>query len=213
MLVQIVCVRHPEKKDDCITAHGAMQAYAAALALAEAGFKFGRIVVSGANLTKQAARVMAAALDMDPDIPLDVWNGFHYQKTMDEVFCLDADSTAAIKREIELLKAAHDGKPTLANALAVSAYARQGRSLVRKTLEQLALDMCENEETGAALVLSHSPWLELGANPGETPYGIGESDAIVYSVAVYELGVDKTMEAVTLDNTRLIKAPMPGKTN
>jgi len=173
--VKIVVCRHPEKDDDKITPHGAAQCFAAALALAEKDLKPELLLYSGAVRTNQAARVMAAAMQA-----FNVWpeenKDFHFE----ECFKKNLDgSMDKFKAELEKIKLAGG---TLEHALEISKYARQGRIQVTEAILTLAHVLAGHGKT-VALVVSHSPWTEFAAiDPDAMPYGLGEADAVVYTV-------------------------------
>ncbi|TAN33501.1 phosphoglycerate mutase family protein [Patescibacteria group bacterium] len=174
----IIVVRHPEKDGDKITALGAMQAFATALALGAMFPKITQILWSGANRAWQAAMVTLAALGGDGRW-LKESRGFHFEPTFTNVYGKDAPAafkaeTAAIKERL--------GKSalTVADALEHSEYARQGRVVMTDTLFKLASTMKDDD---VVLAVSHSPWLELAAlDPATMPYGIGEAEAVAYHI-------------------------------
>ncbi|MBI5071327.1 hypothetical protein HZB93_00290 [Candidatus Falkowbacteria bacterium] len=199
MPATIVVVRHPEKDGDKITPHGAEQAFAAALALGER-FKnfegFDRLIHSGAHRAWQALRVMAAALGLK--LPDEERSFLNFTATLTQTL----GSSDAFYAEVAKMKAAEGtDRLTLAMALRHSEFARQGRQIMINGLLGLACDMAMRGQA-TALTVSHSPWLELASFDTEnTPYGIGESDAVIYVVAGDEI----------LVGSELVRAPLPGK--
>ncbi|MBU0648802.1 histidine phosphatase family protein [Patescibacteria group bacterium] len=189
--VKIVVCRHPEKDGDKITAHGAKQCFAAALALAEKGLKPELLLYSGAVRTNQAARVMAAAMqvfDLEPEED----RGFHFEKCFKQTLNNDMD---AFKAEMEKIKQAGG---TMTRAVEISKYAREGLAQVSSAILDLANKMASRGKK-VVLVVSHSPWAEFATiDPDAMPYGLGEADAVVYTVEA-DLG--------EIVDSELIKAP------
>lgn len=198
MPATIVVVRHPEKDGDRITPHGAEQAFAAALALGERFKNFGgfdRLIHSGANRAWQALRVMAATMNLN--LPLEEYSLLNFTATLEKTL----GSSDAFYAEVAKMKAAEGAdRLTLAMALRHSEFARQGRQIMINGLLGLAGDMTRKGQE-VALAVSHSPWLELASFDTETmPYGVGESDAVVYVV-----------KDGKIISSELIRAPLPGK--
>jgi phosphohistidine phosphatase SixA len=197
MQTRIIVCRHPEKEGDRITAHGAQQAFAAAVNLANRGFEIERFIYSGARRTWQAVQIMATALDVEAGA--ERWEGFHFQGVLDT---LGVQNTVVLGEISEIRE--HGG--TLAAALETSTtYARLCREQLTEALEALASDM-EQSHQRTALVLSHSPYLECAAlEPAEMPYALGESDAVIYTL--------ETTRTPFIVSSTLIKAPIPGATH
>ncbi len=197
MTVKIVVVRHPEKNGDRITPHGAEQAFAAAVALEH--FKFERLLHSGLHRAWQTLQVMAAAMDLEVDVPAESRPFLNFTETLTAT----VRDSKGFFAEVEAMKKTEGvDKLTLAMALRHSEYARLGRRIVTKGLIVLAVDM-ELRGQMTALAVSHSPWLELAAlDPETTPYSVGEADAVVY-----------TVEDGRVVSSELIKAPLAGKSH
>lgn len=184
----IVVARHPQKDPhgaDEITGFGAMQAWAAAenLRTKRRLAKVGRLIYSGANRTWQASRVMAAALWLS--LVPEENEAFHFKKLFDQIFG-EKGGEEAFWEDFRRVKEAGG---TVGAALEISAYARLGRQQVERAILQLASDMAGKEQR-IALVLSHSPLLELAvpsAFQGVIPYQIAETDAVIYRVADQEI--------------------------
>jgi len=193
----IVVIRHPEKDGDKITAKGAMQIFAATLALVALGYKPTKFFYSGARRTFQALLVgiaaMAETLGMIiPEIVKCDW--LHFQPILDKLDRADAD---AVLTDIKKIKAAGG---TLKIALEMSKYAVLARERMGLALVHIS-SLTEDDET--AFALSHSPLTEMAALDIETaPYALGEADAVVYE-----------MDGAKLVSSKLIKAPIEGKTN
>ena len=205
MNILIDVVRHPQKAKkadgtgslDEITPHGAMQAFAAAQAhLADSPPDF--LAFSGANRTRQAARVMAAALGLD--LPLHELDGFHFAKVFGEIY-EGEEGRDRFFSQLSELHEAHGGQASLQDALDATndlgRYAREGREAIQSAIIELAKSMAHGDERHA-LVLSHSPWTEQGfVNPAEINFGLGESDTVRYVVRV-EPGAPEIVESTFL---------------
>lgn len=200
MAKRIVVMRHPERKvegavgADEISPHGAEQAWAMASKLKSLGYVFTYLVYSGLKRTLQTARLMAAAFDLPLNTELVKVEAFDFTLTLKTTV---KDSTG-FKAEVARMKAlTGTNELTVAQALEHSEYARRGQKIVTSGLFVVAGVMTDGE---TALVLSHSPWTELAAvDPAAMPYGIGEADAIVY-----------TIDGDRIVASQLLKAPLPG---
>lgn len=139
------------------------------------GFKFDRLVYSGAKRCKQAARVMALALDLDLVPQVD--EEFHFKREHDRFFGGDSKLFFAEKAEID------KSGGTVAVAQRMSEYARATRMQILTALFNLARMMGVAKQT-MALVLSHMSVAEMGAvDERAMPYCIGEADAVCYTIS------------------------------
>ncbi len=191
-MVKILGMRHGQKDGDKITVLGAKQVFAAGLNLSERGFRFERIIHSGAIRTKQSLYVMAAALKLFK-LPLEENKSFSYTTVIKY-----HKDYAEFKAEMMKIKKAGG---TLDVALELSNYARAIREFMTKSLLDLAEDM-ERRKQIYALAISHSPLIiSASPEPWQTPYGLFECDGILYTI--------KKGQITDFD---IIRAPIQGKT-
>lgn len=204
-IVDIFLARHPQKKGDEITPHGALQAFAAGVALRGRGVKVAQAFYSGALRTFQAANVMIAGLG--PEIyrgtrPLER-PGLNFRDVYTPIFGSGEAATQACLAEIAAVHAVED---SVAQAIRISRYARGGReAMVKFLLEQAREMQIIGYEASAVLCLSHSPWLELAAvEPEKMPYSLPEA-----SIVHYRLQVLRNI----IVSSELILPPIPGERN
>ncbi|MBI4426929.1 MAG: phosphoglycerate mutase family protein [Candidatus Magasanikbacteria bacterium] len=190
----VVVVRHGQKDGDALTPVGAMQIFAAVLALVkEYKFQFSHLFYSGANRTWQAMQVAIAIVGKDAQAGLEELLNFQQIYKI-----LGDDEQKRVLGDIPQIRAAGG---TVANALELG-----GRypTLARDRMTQAILKIADAmPDECAALCFSHSPYAELAApSAGAMTYAIGEADAVEYRV---KDGV--------IVSAALIPAPMAGKSN
>ncbi|PIR74430.1 MAG: hypothetical protein COU35_02495 [Candidatus Magasanikbacteria bacterium CG10_big_fil_rev_8_21_14_0_10_47_10] len=207
--VTVVVMRHPQKTGrsaDAITAFGAQQAFAAAQALAERFDNIGMLFFSGAKRTLQTAQIIEAALLLNAEPPITM-RGFHFDVVFDQCFPGEAGRSYFFE-QLDALKSEHHDAPKLSHALALKnelgVYARMGREAVTTALAEVA-DILDQEKCDTGLVVSHSPWTELASlHPEETPFGLGEADAVAYTL-------EADADGWYIASSELIRAPLEGK--
>lgn len=173
----IVVCRHPDRMNDMVTELGGMQAIKLARYLEDKGLTPDRVQHSGAGRTRQAANFMSIAIsayDLTPQENRD----FHFMDVIKSLSGLNIESIGENHDKIEA-----DGN-TVRAALAHNVYARRIRDYLALALQKLCQEMEERNEK-CAWVVSHGYFAELAVPNiirGEVPYGIGFSDAIIYTM-------------------------------
>jgi len=186
----VIVMRHGEKNGDKLTAFGAQQVFAASAELSKR-FTFAHFTSSGMNRTNQTIRIAAAAVGvfdavMEVDDEFNPFDIFSQGGGMEQYFI-----------DLPVIK---EKGGTMEAALEISQTARLGREKINKAIIATA---ARNGNGSTTLVACHSPYSEMGAvDPSIMPYGIGECDAVCYTVVN---GV--------IVSSELIKAPLEGSTN
>jgi len=214
--VSVVVVRHPEKDGDCITPYGAQQAFASAQQLQQLGIIIDRFYSSGFHRTWQAAMVMSAAISCyGKEEEIEVNTHFSYLDPLEESYQDDSEGFLN-----EMGKLRKNGCTTIeaarnAGSERFKEYIRLASKNLQEGLFEVARELIANGKL-TALVLCHSPYTELCSDPAETPLGLGESDAVIYEVEVeFEeiMGEISKFGNAAIVSSKLITAPLPGKTN
>jgi len=154
------------------------------------------MLYSGAHRTRQTAAVMGAALGLWIDPVVE--GRFHFQPVIDELY---PDDPGAVLRELKDVRKAGGN---VAVAATMSEYARRSGERLLAGI----LGVADQHPAGAdILVISHSPYAEcatmlIAEAAKNCPYGLGESDAVVYAV-----------EGGVVLNAQYIPAPLEGATN
>ncbi len=175
---KIIAFRHSQKTDpnadgtEPITAYGAMQIFAAALVL-PLGLIPRCIIHSGVPRARQCAEIIRAALQSEAPLEVDI--GLDIRPMFQQF-----DPKQALA-EIHAARTENDSVLTIVRK---TAYGQAARQRITETLLRIARQTDERgEET--ALVVSHSPYIELAANGTGTekiPGGLYEADAIIYEI-------------------------------
>jgi broad specificity phosphatase PhoE len=214
--VQVVVVRHPEKDGDCITPYGAQQAFASAQQLNDLGVIIDRAYSSGFHRTWQAAMVMSSVINWrDSVTEISVNPKFSYVAPLKGSYQDDSEGFLN-----EMGKLRKNGCTTIeaarnAGSERFKEYIRLASKNLQEGLFEVARELIANGKL-TALVLCHSPYTELCSDPAETPLGLGESDAVIYEVEVeFEeiMGEISKFGNAAIVSSKLIPAPLPGKTN
>jgi len=176
-LTIIVC-HHPERMGDNVSETGGMQAIKLARHLQRQDLVPDRVQHSGANQTRQAANFMSIAISAYELIPQEN-RDFHFMDVIESQSGLSIESISENHEKI-----AEDGN-TVRAALANNTYARRVRDYLPLALQKLCQEM-EEQKQRCAWVMSHGYFAELAAPSeirGDVPYGIGYSDAIIYTMS------------------------------
>jgi len=192
---QIIVICHGENKDNYLTPKGAIQCFTAAQALEKKGYKFDRLFYSGAPHAWQSALVMAAAIGKF-DAKIELNYGFLFSLAFRETFNNNG------KLFFEEMKKIKNAGGKISNALngpaCTEEYVKFGYYIIKTAIIKVARKMAKIGQK-TALAVSHSPWAELAViNPNEIPYGLAETDAILYVV-------DTEKERII--DSKLIQAP------
>jgi len=192
-VVVVALMRHGEKDGDALTERGRKQIEAACEALGQI-LSFDRVLTSGARRTAQCGEI---AIDtLSSSLRAEVNDGLMFLETMNMVY--GENATKKCLDEVAEVRMAGGG---LISALEMSEYARRGRKVLTDAIIALAADMRAKGET-TILGFSHSPWCELAAEPDTTPYGLGETDTVLYFV-----------QGDAIIGSVVIPGPLGGKTN
>lgn len=182
MIVNVWCLRHPEKEGDALTPSGFRQAVE--IARYFRGYKFDAVYYSGRNRTRQTALTILGMID-ELNTELRVHPGFDYACLEDEVTrsMVDVDTIRAAEEVIG------SGYPTgywhLMMKFAPAWQLRgQVSAAIADVAARVAREAAATKSPADILVCSHTPVIEAGVPDPHRAGFLGFGQGICFTVEV-----------------------------